>query len=111
MVNASRPWRATGLSNPLSDQHLADARADDVDQHDGQHVNEWKPAVSKSASQMRVMVDGPNRSAPIVDSFPPSRRCEIVANVFDVGPRTNMVAGTSPTPVLEIAATRASAAT
>lgn len=56
------------------------------------YTTRFVPALSKSASQMRVMVDGPHRRAAAQErsSIPIHLidGCEIVANVFDGGPRT-----------------------
>jgi hypothetical protein len=56
------------------------------------YTTRFVPALSKSASQIRVMVDGPHRRAAAQgrSSIPIHLidRCEIVANVFDGGPKT-----------------------
>jgi hypothetical protein len=66
------------------------------------------PAFSKSRSQMRVMVEGPHcRAAAQVRSSVPIHLigdCEIIANVFDGGPRTTATceiigSGTGPLPM------------
>ena len=66
------------------------------------------PAFSKSSSQIRVMVDGPHRRiAAHRQSSMPIRLvddCEIIANVFDGGPRTSCTceiigSGTGPLPM------------
>jgi len=80
---------------------------------DGSHyAAEFVPAVRKGADRLRILIDGPHRRdrgpaarlgavphAPIPVSALPA--CEVVVNVFDGGPRTQVVcemagAGASP---------------
>jgi hypothetical protein len=72
------------------------------------YATRFMPAASKGAAQMRVMICAPDGGR--VGTIPADRahECEIVANVFDGGPRTVVTceiagSGTGPVPMERVA--------